>query len=166
MVRRALTPRETVMIRLLLVLALVVVALPAWAQDNEDFVIKPSAYGVQETMDRLEAIVLEKAFRVLARIDHAALAESVDMALPATQVLVFGKPALGTPLMEKNPLIGIDLPLKVIVYEDSDGNVWLAYTKPEVLVAERYGITDQGDRIDMMNKGLGGMTDAATSGDG
>ena len=76
------------------------------------------------------------------------------------------EPALGTPLMEKNPLIGIDLPLKVIVYEDADGKVWLAYTKPEVLIVERYGIEDESERVEMMNKGLGAMTDGATSGGG
>ena len=150
------------MIRLLMVIALVVVALPTWAQEDVDLVIKPSAHSVQETMDRLEAIVLEKEFKVLARIDHAALAQSVEMDLAPAQVLVFGKPALGTPLMEKNPLIGLDLPLKVIVYQDATGDVWLAYTKPEVLIAQRYGIAGEGERIEMMNKGLGAMTDAAT----
>ena len=152
------------MIRLTVLLLMFAVAVPGLASANEDFVIKPSANSVQETMDRLEAIVLEKEFKVLARIDHAALAESVDMSMAPTQVLLFGKPALGTPLMEKNPMIGIDLPLKVIVYEDADGKVWLAYTKPEVLIVERYGIEGEEARIEMMNKGLGGMTDAATSG--
>jgi uncharacterized protein (DUF302 family) len=166
MVRPARKTRETIMIRLLLAMTLVVVALPAWAQDDADFVVKPSAHSVQETMDRLEAIVLDKDFKVLARIDHAALAQSVDMTLAPTQVLVFGKPTLGTPLMEKNPMIGLDLPLKVIVYQDAAGDVWLAYTKPEVLVAGRYGITGEGDRIEMMTKGLGAMTDAATGADG
>jgi uncharacterized protein (DUF302 family) len=157
---------EIDMTRLLLVLALVVTALPAWAQDNADFVVKPSAHTVQETMDRLEAIVLDKEFKVLARIDHAALAQSVDMTLAPAQVLVFGKPALGTPLMEKNPMIGLDLPLKVIVYQDAAGDVWLAYTRPEVLVAQRYGIAGEDERIAMMNKGLGAMTDAATAAGG
>jgi uncharacterized protein (DUF302 family) len=166
MVRPARKTRETIMIRLLLAMALVVVALPAWAQDNADFVVKPSAHSVQETMDRLEAIVLDKDFKVLARIDHAALAQSVDMNLAPAQVLVFGKPALGTPLMEKNPMIGLDLPLKVIVYRDAAGDVWLAYTKPEVLVAGRYGIEGEDERIEMMTKGLGAMTDAATGADG
>jgi uncharacterized protein (DUF302 family) len=155
------------MSRLLLALAMVVAAaLPSSAQDAADFVIKPSAHTVQETMDRLEAIVLEKEFKVLARIDHAALAQSVDMTLAPAQVLIFGKLALGTPLMEKNPMIGLDLPLKVIVYRDAAGDVWLAYTKPEVLVAQRYGIAGEEERIEMMNKGLGGMTDAATAAGG
>ena len=150
------------MARFLTFAILLLAALPAWAQDNPDFVIKPSTHSVQETMDRLEAIVLEKEFKVLARIDHAALAESVEMVLSPTQVLLFGKPALGTPLMERNPLIGLDLPLKVIVYQDAAGVVWLAYTKPEVLITQRYGITGEEDRIEMMNQGLGAMTDAAT----
>ena len=152
------------MIRLTVLLLMFAVAVPGLAVAEEDFVVKPSAHSVQETMDRLEAIVQEKDFIVIARVDHAAAAASVDMELAANQVLIFGKPALGTPLMAKNPLIGIDLPIKVVVYEDADGNVWLAYAKPEALIVERYGIEGEAERIEMMNKGLGGMTDAATSG--
>ncbi|MEM7122859.1 MAG: DUF302 domain-containing protein [Pseudomonadota bacterium] len=152
------------MIRRTVLMLMFAVALPGLAAANDDFVIKPSAHSVQETMDRLEAIVQEKDFVVIARVDHAAAAASVDMELAANQVLIFGKPALGTPLMAKNPLIGIDLPIKVVVYEDADGNVWLAYAKPEALIVERYGIEGEAERIEMMNKGLGGMTDAATSG--
>jgi uncharacterized protein (DUF302 family) len=148
--------------RLLLAFVLTVAALPAWADDSEDFVVKASAHSVQETMDKLEAIVLEKGFRVLARIDHQELADSVAMTMAPAQVLVFGKPELGTPLMQKNPMIGLDLPLKVIAYQDDAGKVWLAYLKPEVLIVERYGITGEDERIEMMNKGLGAMTDAAT----
>ncbi len=152
------------MIRRTLLLLMFAVAVPGLAAANEDFVIKPSAHSVGETMDRLEAIVEEKDFVVIARVDHAAAAGSVDMELAPNQVLIFGKPALGTPLMAKNPLIGIDLPIKVVAYEDADGKVWLAYTKPEALVAERFGIEGEDERIEMMNKGLGGMTDAAASG--
>ncbi len=149
--------------RLFALFALIAVALPMQAAANDAFIIKASAHSVQETMDRLEAIVQEKEFVVIARVDHAAAAASVEMDLAPNQVLVFGKPALGTPLMAKNPLIGIDLPIKVVVYEDADGKVWLAYAKPEVLIVERYGIEGEEARIEMMNKGLGGMTDAATS---
>ena len=152
------------MIRLTVLLLMFAVAAPGLAVANEGFVIKPSEHSVAETMDRLEAIVQEKEFVVIARVDHAAAAASVDMDLAPNQVLVFGKPALGTPLMAKNPLIGIDLPIKVVVYEDADGKVWLAYAKPEAMIVERFGIEGEAERIEMMNKGLGGMTDAATYG--
>jgi len=151
------------MTRYLLILIAAIAALPAWASGEDDFVVKPSTNSVQETMDRLEAIVVEKEFKVLARIDHAALAESVEMNLAPTEVLIFGKPALGTTLMQKNPMIGLDLPLKVVVYQDASGAVWLAYTRPEVLVAQRYGISGEEELIDKMTKGLGAMTDAAVA---
>lgn len=152
------------MIRRTVLLLMFAVAVPGLALANDSFVIKPSAHSVEETMDRLEAIVQEKEFVVIARVDHAAAAASVDMDLAPNQVLVFGKPALGTPLMAKNPLIGIDLPIKVVVYEDADGDVWLAYAKPEAMIVDRFGIEGEAERIEMMNKGLGGMTDAAASG--
>jgi uncharacterized protein (DUF302 family) len=109
----------------------------------------PSAHGAKETMDRLAADVKAKGLTVFARIDHAAGAEDVGMALRPTELLVFGNARGGTPLMQANQTIGIDLPLKALVWEDAGGEVWLSYNEPSWL-AQRHGegsdvakVTDQ-----------------------
>ena len=87
-----------------------------------------SKYSVKDTLDRLEADLKAKGLTVFARIDHAAGAASVAMPLRPTEVLIFGNPKGGTPLMQSNQTIGIDLPLKMLGWQDADGKVWLAYT--------------------------------------
>jgi len=104
----------------------------------EGLVILPSVYGPKQTMDRLAAAVEARGIAVLARIDHAAAAAKVGMALRPTEVLIFGNPKAGTPLMQAAQTIGIDLPLKVLVYEDESGATHLAYNDPAWLAA-RHG---------------------------
>lgn len=98
-----------------------------------------SHFGPRETLDRLEADVKAKGLTVFARIDHAAGAAAVGMQLLPTAVLIFGNARGGTPLMQSNPLIGIDLPLKVLVWQDTSGKTWLSYVDPGTL-AQRYGL--------------------------
>jgi len=86
-----------------------------------------SKYSVKDTLDRLEADLRAKGVTVFARIDHAAGAASVAMPLRPTEVLIFGNPKGGTPLMQANQTIGIDLPLKVLAWQGADGKVWLTY---------------------------------------
>src|SRR3989442_12487062 len=102
----------------------------------------PSAFGPGETMDRLEAEVKARGMTVFARIDHAAGAAQAGLWLPPTEVLIFGNARAGTPLMQSNPSIGIDLPLKVLVWEDASGKVWLSYSEPKWLGA-RHGLGEQ-----------------------
>ena len=98
-----------------------------------------SSYSVKDTIDRLEAELKAKNITVFARIDHAAGAASVAMALRPTQLLIFGNPKAGTPLMQSNQTIGIDLPLKVLGWQDEAGKVWLSYNDPRWL-ARRHGL--------------------------
>lgn len=98
-----------------------------------------SHFGPKETLDRLEADVKAKGLTVFARIDHAAGAAAVGMTLLPTAVLIFGNARGGTPLMQASQLIGIDLPLKVLVWQDTWGKTWLSYYDPGVL-AKRYGL--------------------------
>lgn len=98
-----------------------------------------SNFGPKETMDRLAAEVVARGMTVFARIDHAAGAASAGMALRPTEVLIFGAPKGGTPLMQAEQTIGIDLPLKMLVHEDAAGAVWLSYFTPEALAA-RHGL--------------------------
>jgi uncharacterized protein (DUF302 family) len=103
-----------------------------------------SKYSVRDSLDRIEAEVKAKGMAVFARIDHAAGASSVAMQLRPTQVLIFGSPKGGTPLMQSNQAIGIDLPLKVLGWQDANGKVWLAYNDPGWL-ARRHRLDPDSD---------------------
>jgi uncharacterized protein (DUF302 family) len=99
----------------------------------------PSSYGPKDTLNSLEAEVKAKGMTAFARIDHAAGAEAVELALRPTELLIFGSAKAGTPLMQATQAIGIDLPLKALVFEDAAGKVWLTYNDPRWL-AQRHGL--------------------------
>jgi uncharacterized protein (DUF302 family) len=99
----------------------------------------PSAFSVRETIDRLEKIVTSKGLSVFARIDHAAGAAQVGMPLRPTELLIFGNARGGTPLMQDKQTTGIDLPLKMLAWEDAGGAVWLTYNDLAWL-AQRHGL--------------------------
>ncbi len=98
----------------------------------------PSAHGVKDTVDRLAAEVTAKGLTVFARIDHAAGAKEVGLALRPTELLIFGNAAGGTPLMQVLQTAGIDLPLKALAWQDADGKCWLSYNDP-AWIAQRHG---------------------------
>ncbi len=122
---------------------------------------KKSSHSVVVTMDRLEAALKEKEIGVVARVDHAAAAKKADMALKPIQVLIFGNPKLGTPLMQSNPRSGLDLPLKVLAWEDAAGVVRGGYTAPAGLGA-RYQIGDRAEVVQKMTGVLDALTTQAT----
>src|SRR6476469_4170568 len=101
----------------------------------------PSRFGSKETMDRLETEIRTKGLEVFARIDHAAGAAEVGMNLRPTELIIFGNARGGTPLMQSAQTIGIDLPLKALVWEDAAGSTWISYNEPS-WIAQRHGITD------------------------
>ena len=146
---------------LLLTVVLALGGQPAWAQDN-GLIVKQSNFGVGETLDRLEALFGDRGIGVAARVDHAAAAEKAGLELKPNQVLIFGNPNLGTPLMQSNPTIGIDLPLKVLSWEDDAGVVWVAYNDPGFL-SGRHTITDRDEGFAQMTKVLDALTTAATA---
>ena len=98
-----------------------------------------SKYSVKDTLDRLEAEIKARGIDVFARIDHAAGATMAGLPLRPTTVLIFGNAKAGTPLMQADQAVGIDLPLKALVYEDASGAVWLAYNDPH-WIAQRHGL--------------------------
>ena len=98
-----------------------------------------SRRSVKATIDSLEASLKENGVNIFARIDHAVGAASVGMALRPTELLIFGNPRAGTPLMQAKQTIGIDLPLKVLAWEDASGSVWVTYNDPAWLAA-RHGL--------------------------
>jgi len=106
---------------------------------EDGLVTVASRHPVKATIDRLEAAVRAAGITVFARIDHAAGAAAVGMALRPTEVLIFGNAKAGTPLMQARQAIGLDLPLKVLAFEDAGGKVWLAYSDMGWL-AHRHGL--------------------------
>ncbi len=99
----------------------------------------PSNYSVKETLDRLEAALKAAGITIFARVDHAGGAASVGLALRPTEVIIFGNPKGGTPLMQANQMVGLDLPLRVLAWEDDAGNCNLAYNDIDWLAA-RYDL--------------------------
>jgi uncharacterized protein (DUF302 family) len=98
-----------------------------------------SNHSVDQTVERLKSILQSKGIALFALIDHSGEAEKVGMKMRPTKLLIFGNPKAGTPLMLAAPSIAIDLPLKILVWEDEQGKVWLSYNSPEYL-AERHGL--------------------------
>ena len=96
------------------------------------------AHSVEETVQKLKAMLQAKSITLFAVIDHSGEAEKVGMAMRSTKLLIFGNPKAGTPLMLAAPGAAIDLPLKILVWEDSDGKTWLSYNSPAYL-QQRHG---------------------------
>jgi uncharacterized protein (DUF302 family) len=92
-----------------------------------------SEHSVEETMQRLEALLSERGITIFARVDHSGEAAKVGLAMRPTKLLIFGSPKGGTPLMQAAPTVAIDLPLKALFWEDADGKVWLTYNDPQYL---------------------------------
>ena len=121
-----------------------------------------SSFGPKDTMDKLEAAVKAKGMTVFARIDHAAGAAEVGLSLRPTEVLIFGNARGGTPLMQSVQTIGIDLPLKALVWQDGAGVTWLSYNDPAWL-AKRHEIgSDVAESVNRLSQALRAVAEAAT----
>lgn len=131
------------------------------AQAGDGIVSMKSPYGAKETMDRLEGIVKQRGFTVFARVDHAAGAAVVGKTLRPTEVLIFGNPQGGTPFMECAQSVGIDLPQKALVWEDSSAQVWLGYNDPAYL-AKRHDVPNC-PVVANLRKALSGLSEAAVA---
>lgn len=103
---------------------------------------KPSHHSVDETIEKLQAILQAKGVAIFALIDHSGEAEKAGMKMPPTKLLIFGSPKAGTPLMLAAPRSAIDLPLKILVREDADRKVWISYNSPAYL-RERHGFPEE-----------------------
>ena len=145
--------------RSLLAAALVSVAALASAADGLIAIKSPHSAAV--TMNRLEDIVKQRGLNVFARVDHAAGAAKVGKTLRPTEVLIFGNPQGGTPLMECAQSAGIDLPLKALVWEDASAQVWLGYNDPAYL-AQRHGAA-QCPVVENLTKALSSLAGAAVA---
>ncbi len=141
---------------------LILVLSTAAAGADDGLVKKLSARSVQTTMNSLENLVRNKGLTVFARIDHAAGATKVGEEMLPTQLLIFGNPAIGTKLMTSQRSVAIDLPIKVLIWEEPDGKVWIAYNDPAYL-AERHGIDDRDAVLEKMAGAVRGLVSAAAS---
>jgi len=142
-------------------LAALLLGGPAFAQ--EEPVVKASRYSVAETADRLQAAIEGNGATVIARVDHAANAETAGMELAPTILMIFGNPMLGTPIMQQNRLAGLDLPMKILIWEEDDATK-IAYTSPETL-RKRWNVEGQDELFGKMAAGLEKMTNAAAQGE-
>ena len=131
------------------------------AQAADGLVTMKSPYSAKETMNRLEELVKQRGLSVFNRIDHSAGAAKIGKALRPTEVLIFGNPQGGTPLMECDQTVGIDLPLKALVWEDASSQVWLGYNDPAYL-AQRHG-AGQCPAVENLRKALGGLAESAVA---
>ena len=100
-----------------------------------------SPYSVPETLRRLEFLLQARGLAIFARVDHSGEAEKAGLKMRPTELLIFGSPKQGTPLMVASPTLAIDLPLKALAWEDASGKVWLSYNTPEYL-KQRHNIPD------------------------
>jgi uncharacterized protein (DUF302 family) len=135
-------------------------ALTSWAQTADGLIAVRSAHPTKATLDRFEAAAKERGLMVFARIDHAAGAQRVGKTLRPTELLIFGNPQGGTPLMECAQSAGIDLPLKALVWEDAQGQSWLGYNDPAWL-AQRHGAASC-PVVENLRKALAGLAEVAS----
>lgn len=129
----------------------------AWAGPH-GLIMKSSPHSVGETIDRLEAALEERGLTIFTRIDHGTNAEEAGLSLSPAEVLIFGNPEMGTPLMRERPTAAIDLPQRVLAYEDGKGAVWLVYNEPKWF-ARRHDIEANHDVIEAITGALDGITD-------
>ncbi|WP_298940766.1 DUF302 domain-containing protein [uncultured Psychromonas sp.] len=119
-----------------------------------------SKHSVKETADKFASIVESKGLTLFARIDHQKNATGADLTLRETEVLIFGNPKVGTPLMQCAQTMAIDLPQKVLVWKDADNKVWLSYNDPEYL-KQRHSIEGCDETVKKVTNVLSGLTGAA-----
>jgi uncharacterized protein (DUF302 family) len=148
-----------VLLQGLLAITLALAAGGAAAADG--LIAVKSPHNAKDTMNRLEDVVKQRGLTVFARIDHAAGAAKVNKTLRPTELLIFGNPQGGTPFMECEQGVGIDLPLKALVWEDASGQAWLGYNDP-AWIAQRHGVATCPVAANL-RKALDGLAEAATA---
>jgi uncharacterized protein (DUF302 family) len=145
---------------IIIALILVLVMAPLVSADPGLIRVK-SSHDVKNTADRLENILKEKGMNVFLRIDHTEGARKVGKELRPTELIIFGNPKVGTPLMQCSQTMAIDLPQKALIWQDESGQVWLTYNDPQYL-ATRHGIDACKAVLDKVKKALKNFAQAAT----
>ncbi len=135
--------------------------LSSLASAADGLIAVKSPHSAKDTMDRFEEVAKQRGLNVFARVDHAAGAAQVGKTLRPTEVLIFGNPKGGTPFMECAQSVGIDLPMKALVWEDASGQVWLGYNDPAFL-AQRHGVA-QCPVVENLRKLLSDLAEATVA---
>ena len=145
---------------LLATLMVILIIAPAMAADG--VINVQSSFNVQKTADRLERILNEKGMTIFMRIKHSESAGKVGIEMRETELLIFGNPKVGSPLMKCQQSVAIDLPQKALVWEDHESKVWISYNDPRYL-EKRHGISGCEEVISKIKKALSGITKAAAT---
>ena len=143
---------------ILTALSIVCIAIPALAADG--MVTVPSIYTVEETAERLESVLHEKGMTIFNRIKHSEAAAKVGIELRKTELILFGNPKVGSPLMKCQQSVAIDLPQKALIWEDDNAKVWISYNDPRYL-EKRHNIAGCEEVIAKIEKALAGITKSA-----
>lgn len=144
-----------------LIIAAIAFAATVTPSLAQELTVRESKFSVKETLDRLAVELDKRGMKVASRVDHAAGARAVGMEMPPTEVVMFGNPKLGTPLMLSAPAIGIELPMKMMAWQDKAGKVWIGYVAPNVFKA-RYRINDRDEQFKTMTGALDALAKAAS----
>jgi len=142
------------------ILLVLLTALPLMAA--EGLIKVQSDFSVEETTDRLENILNEKGMTIFNQINHSDAAQKIGVELRKTQLIIFGNPKVGSPLMKCRQSVAIDLPQKVIIWEDDKSKVWISYNDPRYL-ERRHNLIGCDEVITKVEKALSGITKAAAT---
>jgi uncharacterized protein (DUF302 family) len=146
----------------LLAMMLAVITLTSFCTFADDGIVRvKSMHNVSETINKLEMALINKGMTIFKRISHSDGAAKVDLKLRPTELLIFGNPKVGTPLMQCEQTTALDLPQKALAYEDENGQVWLIYNDPEY-IADRYNVENCAEVISKISKALANFARAAT----
>ncbi len=149
--------RETDMTKMAMLAA--ILALTFTNQAQAELARKESPYPMSETIERFEGVLKERGLTVFSKIDHAAGARQINQDLRPTVLIIFGSPAVGTPLIQAEQTMGLSLPLKALIWQDAAGKIWLGYDAPASVAAER-GVAKDHPVIGRMTGALAGIVDA------
>ena len=131
------------------------------AAQSEGVIRIKSKHSVAATVDKLETALKNKGMTIFKRVSHSGGAAKVGLELRPSELMIFGNPKVGTPLMQCQQLAALDLPQKALVYEDEQGQVWFAYNDPQY-IANRHNISGCDDVVSKISKALAGFSRAAT----
>lgn len=145
---------------ILIALSILMIAIPVSAMDG--MINVPSSYNVAKTADRLESILMKKGMTIFNRIKHSESAGKVGIDLRETELIIFGNPKVGSPLMKCQQSVAIDLPQKALIWKDDEAKTWISYNDPRYL-EKRYNILGCENVILKIEKALAGITKAAVT---
>lgn len=141
-------------------LMLLLMTLSAYAA--EGMVNVKSSFGIKETGDRLERILIDKGMTIFNRVKHSEAAINAGVELRETELIIFGNPEVGSPLMQCQQSVAIDLPQKALIWKDSEGSIWISYNNPRYL-EKRHNISGCEEVISTVEKALAGIAKAAAT---